>query len=392
MRWVALGEIAVESKTIVEPGSTRARIRPYLGLEQIEANTGRIVAKEATSADGISSTFAFDERHVLYGKLRPYLNKVALPDYEGRCCTEIIPLLPVKVDREFLAFLLRTERVVNAAMSHKTGSRMPRADMAKLMKLKLRIPIDSKEQRRIAARLKAQLAEVETVRKQMAAQLVEVKKLRTKLQERILALMTHVRRRPLSDSLLGIEAGKSFQTSDRLANEYELGVLKVSAVTWSEFNANEAKAIDGDYQPDDRHRVRVGDILISRANTVELVGAVVQVDEDYPNRLLSDKTLRLLPDISRISPEFLVHMLRMPEARTHIENNATGTSDSMRNISQKTIFKIPIPIPEISVQKVVALQLNEIEYESRRIENAFRTIMTDISCLPGRLLAQAFEQ
>ena len=248
------------------------------------------------------------------------------------------------------------------------------------------------EQRHIVAHLKALLTEVETAHNQTTAQLGEARKLTTKLREKIVLSLLQVQRQPLGNLLLGIEAGKSFQTSDRLANEHELGVLKVSAVSWSEFNPNEAKAIDGDYQPDGRQRVRAGDILISRANTVELVGAVVQVDEDYPNRLLSDKTLRLLPDVSRISADFLVHILKLPEARSHIESNATGTSDSMRNISQKTISNIPIPVPEAAIQHFVALQLSEIERQSRKIENTLRTILSDIGCLPGKLLAQAFEQ
>lgn len=138
----------------------------------------------------------------------------------------------------------------------------------------------------------------------------------------------------LGDVLLAFEAGKSFQTAELLARPDELGVLKVSAVTWTEFRADEAKSLDGDYQPDERHRVRKDDLLISRANTKELVGAVVLVDRDYPFRLLSDKTLRLVMDERRASKEFLKFALRAPLARKHIESYATGTSDSMRNIAQ----------------------------------------------------------
>ena len=290
-------------------------------------------------------------------------------------------------DDEYLCYALNWVDY-SGAVTGSTRLKLPQSTMHLLQ-----IPAPPiEEQRRIAGRLKGQLTEVETARTEASAQLGEAKKLVTKLREKIVFLLQQVQRQPLGDLLLGIEAGKSFQTSERLANEHELGVLKVSAVSWSEFNPNEAKAIDGDYQPDGRQRVRKGDILISRANTVELVGAVVQVDEDYPSRLLSDKTLRLLPNVSRISADFLVHMLKLPEARSHIESNATGTSDSMRNISQKTIFNIPIPVPEAAIRQIVARELSEIEHQSRKIENTLRTILSDIGCLPGKLLAQAFEQ
>ncbi|MBU1657715.1 hypothetical protein KKG72_01510 [bacterium] len=59
-----------------------------------------------------SSTFYFNDEHVLYGRLRPYLNKVLLPDFEGHCSTEIFPIKPKKniLDRRFLfQWLIATE-------------------------------------------------------------------------------------------------------------------------------------------------------------------------------------------------------------------------------------------------------------------------------------------
>jgi type I restriction enzyme S subunit len=247
------------------------------------------------------------------------------------------------------------------------------------------------EQRLLATRLKAQLAEVETANSAVEKKLQEARKFVAGLRDKVFLSLENTRRVPLGDMLLGIEAGRSFQTSERFACNDELGVLKVSAVSWSEFKPDEAKAIDGEYFPDARHRVIKGDILISRANTVELVGAVVRVDRDYPNRLLSDKTLRLIPDISKILPDYLVHMLRSPRARLYIEGNATGTSNSMRNISQKTIVAIPIPLPGLEIQRAVAEQLLKIELGLREIEAALNVMRSDILALPPKILAQAFE-
>lgn len=162
----------------------------------------------------------------------------------------------------------------------------------------------------------------------------------------------------LGDVLLGIEAGKSFQTSDVLAKGDELGVLKVSAVTWSAFRPEEAKAVNG-YTPEIHHRIRRDDLLISRANTRELVGAVVLVEDDYPNRLLSDKTLRLITDSTKTDKLYLLYALRSAGARAHIEHFATGTSDSMRNIAQGVITSIPITLPDLVMQRRIALQLKD---------------------------------
>ena len=162
-RWESLGQLCRQDRIIIESGSQAAARRPYLGLEDIESNSGKILKKHSDVAieEGISTTFAFGPDHVLFGKLRPYLNKVALPDYEGRCTTEIIPLLPADgVDRRYLAWLLRRQETVAEAMREKTGSRMPRADIDELLKLIMPLPPLS-EQSRIATVLNEQMPVIE---------------------------------------------------------------------------------------------------------------------------------------------------------------------------------------------------------------------------------------
>ena len=173
----------------------------------------------------------------------------------------------------------------------------------------------------------------------------------------------------LGDVLVDIQAGKSFQTAEVLARPEELGVLKVSAITWSMFQADEAKALTGSYEPADSHKVREGDLLISRANTKEFVGAVVLVDRDYPFRLLSDKTLRLVIDEEKACKDFLLFALRAPKAREHIEHFATGTSDSMRNIAQGVINSIPVTLPQLDEQRKIAIRLKDLlaEVETARL-------------------------
>jgi type I restriction enzyme S subunit len=94
LRRVALGTVCAQDRTSVRPG--QGEDLPYLGLEGIESGTGQFVVGELSKTPEApqANSFRFDERHVLYGKLRPYLNKVALPTAPGKCSTEIIPLLP----------------------------------------------------------------------------------------------------------------------------------------------------------------------------------------------------------------------------------------------------------------------------------------------------------
>lgn len=89
---------------------------PYVGMENIESKK--------------SSTFKFSPEHLLYGRLRPYLNKVLVPDFEGHCSTEIFPIKPSKyLDRNFLLYWFLMDSTVKRINETCTGARMPRANM-----------------------------------------------------------------------------------------------------------------------------------------------------------------------------------------------------------------------------------------------------------------------
>lgn len=161
--WVSctIGDLCRQERNTINPDAALAKKLPYLGLEHVESGTGRIFGEQvvAGGSTGRSVTFHFDERHVLYGKLRPYLNKVALPDFEGRCTTELIPLLPRPgISREFLAWLLRRPQTVEAAIREKTGARMPRANMRHLFSLSVVIPAEIGEQQRLAAEMTTRMS------------------------------------------------------------------------------------------------------------------------------------------------------------------------------------------------------------------------------------------
>jgi type I restriction enzyme S subunit len=200
--------------------------------------------------------------------------------------------------------------------------------------------------------------------------------------------MTH--QSTLGNLLTDIQAGKSFQTAEMLARRDELGVLKVSAVSWESFRADEAKSLIGAYEPDPTHRVKRGDLLMSRANTRELVGAVVLVEQDHPLRLLSDKTLRLVVDENRVDKEYLLFALRSGRAREHIERKATGTSDSMRNISQDVVMSIPVELPQLSVQRAIAKRLKDQLSEVQIARHAASALRSEANSLRSAIYREAF--
>lgn len=114
-----------------------------LNLDMVESKTGKIIEKVLfSSADIGNSTTTFNEDNILYSKLRPYLNKVVIPDEPGYCTSELVPLLPKKgvINRIFLAYLLRSKFFVDYINTRVAGAKMPRVTMSDFWGFDIIIP------------------------------------------------------------------------------------------------------------------------------------------------------------------------------------------------------------------------------------------------------------
>jgi type I restriction enzyme S subunit len=193
----------------------------------------------------------------------------------------------------------------------------------------------------------------------------------------------------LDDLLVDIETGKSFKTPGRPAEGHEWGVIKVSAMTWGEFDEAENKAVPADQHVDPRHEIRSGDLLLSRANTSEYVGASVLVGECRPRLLLSDKSMRLLT-VSGVDRRWLHYALRAPQVRSQMSRVATGTSDSMRNISQSKVRALRVRVPTLGRQEAIAAQVEDALMKCRQLEVEAKTVRARTGAARRSILAAAF--
>lgn len=113
-----------------------------LNLNMVESQTGKVIDKVFDDSSNLNSVAPFDESNVLFSKLRPYLNKVVIPEGKGYATTELVPLRPQEIylRKEFLAHLLRTEEFVSFADSIATGTKMPRMPMSALRSFECILP------------------------------------------------------------------------------------------------------------------------------------------------------------------------------------------------------------------------------------------------------------
>jgi type I restriction enzyme S subunit len=194
---------------------------------------------------------------------------------------------------------------------------------------------------------------------------------------------------PLGKFISRIEAGLNVKAIGRPPEDDEVGIVKVSAVTWSEFDELESKTLlhGSPYRPE--NLIGQGDFLISRANTKELVGAPVIVKNFSRRLVLSDKVLRirLLGQIDH----WLEIFLKSPYGRMQIEEFSQGNQLSMRNISQENIARVQVPIPpKVEIDAAVAAYDKLVSDAEAVAEDIART-RNGYSLLRQAILKSAFE-
>jgi type I restriction enzyme, S subunit len=243
------------------------------------------------------------------------------------------------------------------------------------------------EQRRIVAKLDALTARLARARAELDRVPVLARHLRqtamTACYEQAVGSLI-----PFGNLLKGIESGKNLRCEERPPRQGEQGVIKVSAVTWGRFDPSKSKTLPSDYSPPEKARINQGDLLISRANTLELVGAPVLVEEQPIALFLSDKVLRLI--VSDEDKRWVLWFLRSPAGRGQIENLATGNQLSMRNISQDALRRVELPYPNAEYRKTAITALEAAFTRADRLEAEAARARALLDRLESAILARAF--
>lgn len=136
-------------------------------------------------------------------------------------------------------------------------------------------------------------------------------------------------------------------------------VLKVGAANGGVFRPDENKELPDDLEPRPSTVVRAGDLVVSRANTRDLVGSAAVVIDNYPKLMLSDKLYALEIDEAKALPGYVAHLMASRQVRDLIEMAASGASSSMLNISREDILNLPMAIPDIAEQRCVIDRLDK---------------------------------
>jgi type I restriction enzyme S subunit len=345
-------------------------------LDQIESNTGKIVNKRISKvSDAPQSSNFVDEDNVLYSKLRPYLNKVIIPNEKGFATTELVPLFPDKkrIDKRFLLHFLMSPGFVSWATNTVAGAKMPRLTMSEFWKHEIPLP-PLPEQQRIVARL------------DKAQQLIDQRKEQLKLMDALVQSLFYemfgdpvknekgweVKKFGEVGSLdRGVSKHRPRNASELLGGPYPLiqtgdvansgGYIKNYKSTYSEIGLKQSKLWPR------------GTLCITIAANIADTG-ILQFDACFPDSV-----------VGFLSPNFstVVYVRTwLNKIKSNIEEVAPAVAQ--KNINLAILRDLDIPFPPLSLQQAFADRVQQIEAlkqsmtaSLRELEHNFNALMQE---------------
>lgn len=275
-----------------------------------------------------------------------------------------------KIVPKYLETVLRSPRSVRYYSSKFNGSVKRRERITDSDFLAMEIPFPSKEQQQYAVDVLEKACSMTTLYQQQLQKLDEL------VKARFVEMFGELDKNPYGWKLLSLgaliascEAGWSGTGTQRKKQDGEVAVLKVSAVTKGYFIPSECKVLDNQSNIKKYIYPQKGDLLFSRANTREMVGATVVITEDFPEHILPDKLWKIR-FVEAANVWYMKYALSSKPIRSIFSSISTGTSGSMYNVSMEKFKSIEIPLPPLNLQNQFAAFVEQADKTKVAIKKA----------------------
>lgn len=384
-----LGDIIVRHNEIIHPGDRSGGQAEFVGLEHIESNTGRRISSTTIDLSRLTGRKpTFKKRQIVYGYLRPYLNKVWIAEFDG--CSSVDQFaFRVRLelaDTEYVAAFMRSDVFLRRSSIVTTTGQLPRISIDEILAVPVEVP-PLAEQQRIAGILKEQLAAVEHARAAAEAQLEAAKALPAAyLRDVFVSPDGQIGNRRLIGEICQLLPSKSIAT----AGDTEVRAITTACLTESGFDASGIKTARMWTGDAEACVVSQNEVLIARSNTTELVGRVALFPGEPSGAVASDLTIRIRTG-QEVEPQFLTSYLSFLYVTGFRRERAGGASGSMKKITRSQIAALPVPVPERDEQSAIVRSIAAKMTRVRELEEVLQKELKTIDALPASLLRSAFQ-
>ena len=386
-----LGEIVNPTRPRVKPSDYPGL--PYIGMEHVEAHSMRLLGT-VQAAKMKSSAVHFKPGDVLYGRLRPYLNKVYRATFEGLCSAEFI-VLPEneRIDSGYLQYILNSAAFVRYASHLNTGDR-PRIDFDQLESYEIPLP-DLGRQRHIVIEIERQFSRLNEAVAMLTRATVAMSAYRAGVLEAAirgqLASQSGPKIASRLDDLIGpIQQGWSPKCDlQREPKPDEWAVITTTAVQPMRYVDSQAKPLPADLEPRPRLEIQQGDFLVTRKGPRARAGVACLVRRTKRRLMVCDTVYRFRCDESKVVPEYLEIALNAPSVVQAIDRQKAGISESGVSLTHQKLGGIAIPVPSREAQHRIVAEVDRRLSIVREVETEVDTNLKRASALRAAALARA---
>ena len=342
-RRVPLTEVATIDRDTVRPDNIGGS-ELYVGLEHISSEGTFERVATAAEASLKSNKFVFTKSHLLYGKLRPYLGKIAAPDFDGICSTDILPIRPgARLDRRYLLHYLRTPKMVAYAANGAVGINLPRLSPKFLASFEIPLP-PVEDQRRIAVVL--DVAEALRTKRRLALARLDT------LPQAIFARMFGAgegKKKSLGQ-LAEVQGGLQV-TSKRKAHPISVPYMRVANVYRGCLDLSEVKTLRVSERELARTRLATGDLLVVEGHgNKDQIGRVGVWDGSIDPCVHQNHLIRVRCNENQLLPRFAEAFMNSSVGCRALRQ-AANTTSGLNTISTNDVREIQIPLPALSEQQ-----------------------------------------
>lgn len=366
---------------------------PFIGMENIESHSMSYVDAPSTTIDeGSGMCFRFDDRHVLYGKLRPYLNKVFLPMSPGRCSMELLPLLPkAGFSREFVALVIQLPMVIEYAVKHSTGGRMPRANIAKLLKLEVPIPSKMEERTKLVDIFAKRISQMRGMRQAAAREKEAIMGMQTAILKEVFPLTASDKLpngwewKRVADLSKKIQYGVSLSST---AQPVGPKLLRITDIQDGTVNWDEVPYCDCPANEKESSQLEDGDIVFARTGAT--TGKSFLVKNPDRGAVFASYLIRVQCNKEKIRPEFLYLFFQSQCYWKQISKGSRG--GTLAGFNATMLSELLVPTPRIiSTQEDFVHQLEARRDKVQEIIERANKQLEAIEALPGAILREEFD-
>ena len=385
----SLADICEIQSTLVDPRESRHLDLPHVGAGNIESGTGRVQAiQSAREEELISGKFHFDDSVVLYSKIRPYLMKVARPDFSGLCSADIYPLAPKpgRAERDFLFYMLLTDSFTEYAIRGSARAGMPKVNRDHLFAYKTRTPPIA-EQRRIVAILDEAFAGIATAKANVEKNLRNTREWSARQLATALGAASAGGRSDALEKLVAPSCTLSYgivQPGDEVSGG--LPVVRPVDLGDKTVYADGLKRIDPALARSyARTTLEGNDLLLCVRGTT---GTVAIADPTLAGANVTRGIVPIRFDPQTISQALGYYLLRSEPVQAQIRAKTYGTALMQINIGD--LRKIVIAFPPLEEQAALVEKLDAIQEAADQLADIYARKLAALDELKRSLLHQAF--